>query len=344
MTITVSPSGGDDTAAIQAAINSLPSRGGEVLLLAGTYNISGTGLRVGDGRSGVRLRGDGTAGILTENATPAVLLNWTGATGTILTIAGPLAGWGVENIAFRGNDKAWGLVVEGAYFGDCANLQFIYCPRAISGSQAAGKNAMHNTFRNVGIWMPAVVGAIGICLSGERLNGVGGANCCFWNFYNTLIAMPTGVLSYGLYLQQTDTNLFVGTHICNGAGGGVAINFDYGQGYDQPGACSFVGLDVGGPTVQFQTSGTPAAGVNPNHWVKAQNAGNGNVAPTAFGVLGDGDLAVNGKMVLRGHLPITGEAGMVLLVNKSGTPTMVQVKVGAAGSGGQGKRALVIDN
>ena len=54
---TLSPSGGDDTALIQAALDSCPS-GQVVKLNAGTFNISGSGLNFQT--SGITLRGSGT--------------------------------------------------------------------------------------------------------------------------------------------------------------------------------------------------------------------------------------------------------------------------------------------
>jgi hypothetical protein len=63
---TLSPSGGDDTSTIQAALNSCPANQ-VVMLSAGTFNISGQGLQIT--KSNVVLRGSGpTATILTKAA------------------------------------------------------------------------------------------------------------------------------------------------------------------------------------------------------------------------------------------------------------------------------------
>ncbi|MFT3736867.1 MAG: glycosyl hydrolase family 28-related protein [Rhodocyclaceae bacterium] len=71
---TLSPSGGDDTAAIQAALNACPA-GQVVRLAAGTFKISGMGLEIA--RSNVTLRGAGSSAtklVQADNASYPVII------------------------------------------------------------------------------------------------------------------------------------------------------------------------------------------------------------------------------------------------------------------------------
>jgi len=64
---------GDDTCAIQAAINSVPGGGGEVVLAAGTFHISST---IDIYQSGVVLSGSGSG-------SGGTIVQWTGASGSV---------------------------------------------------------------------------------------------------------------------------------------------------------------------------------------------------------------------------------------------------------------------
>jgi hypothetical protein len=85
--------------------------------------------------------------------------------------------------------------------------------RGINGIHSGAAGSIHYRFRNTGIWKPGAVGAMGICLNGDRSVPGGGANCCFWVFDNTAIALSNLVADYGIYLGQCDSNLFIGTHL-----------------------------------------------------------------------------------------------------------------------------------
>lgn len=88
------PSGADDTAQIQAAIDAMTAiGGGDVILRAGTYSISST-LTMTDA-SGVRLIGAGggwwEAGTGVYTDIPATLINWTGGASPVFVIASSAA-------------------------------------------------------------------------------------------------------------------------------------------------------------------------------------------------------------------------------------------------------------
>jgi hypothetical protein len=89
----------DDTAAIQAAINALPARGGTVYFPGGTYNVS-SAITVGDGdhastvstKNGIKLVGQG-AGYAMSGASVPTLISWTGASSSsyIFTLNGRIS-------------------------------------------------------------------------------------------------------------------------------------------------------------------------------------------------------------------------------------------------------------
>lgn len=104
----------DDTAAIQAAIDAMGSRGGgEVHAPAGVYAISST-IKIGNGSSGtastyqnVELVGGGSSPL--ASASSATQFKWIGATSTaavMVEIAGRMTGGGVSNIYINADSKA----------------------------------------------------------------------------------------------------------------------------------------------------------------------------------------------------------------------------------------------
>lgn len=337
MTTTLSPSGGDDFPAIQAAVTALPATGGEIVLQGSGFKLSDS---VIVNKNGVRIRGETVA---------QTLVDWTSvAVKPMFDVAGPLEGWGLDNLYLNGHDKAWGISARGANYGDCSNLRFRWCQRAIHGEPKDGSNAMHNLFRRTLVEFPFVAGARGISLEGVRGPGPAeGPNSCFWHFYDTLLALPGpgAVACDGIYLGETDTNTFVGTHIANGQAGSRGVVFDYGAGYSQPGGNLFVHLDNGTATTPFANVGTPGgvAGACANR-IMGHSFGNGGAPVQLWGCIDDTDIAFNNQLCLRAKVPATGEAGLLLAVNRSGVTVLSQVKLGATNSGGSGKRALVIDN
>lgn len=358
MSVVVTPSGGDDTAAIQAAINSLPASGGEVVLTAGLYHISDT-IHIGNGnasqhstRSGVKLRGEGVSAwgpspTYPAGNEPGAVILWTPSTfNPMVQVEGPLEGWGLENITLKGNWVAWGLQVLGAQFGDCRNVVIRDCPRGIQGSPVGELNSTHNSFRNTGVWLPYVDGAMAINLGGTRTPTSAGANCCFWSFDHTTIVLAPNVSTYGIYLGWCDTNLWTHTQIIGVSTIGCGVMFDNGTSINgTPNSNGFVDIDC---AVKFPiaTSGFAPPADFPNNWVDSYSIGNGGTPlPVLPGVIfRERDTVADGLVTIRGHKPVTGEAGMLLAINRNGSTVLSQVKIGATNSGGSGKRALVVDN
>lgn len=119
----------DDTTAIQAAINALPSTGGIVIFPPGDYCISSS-LNLGNGDAStdstvnaIALVGAGSgtgSGFTSLFPTGATRLKWIGSSGTgpMVQIAGPCRNMRVEDIQLDGNDLASiGLSVIHCAFG-----------------------------------------------------------------------------------------------------------------------------------------------------------------------------------------------------------------------------------
>lgn len=351
----LSPSGGDDAPQINAAITALPTRGGVVEFSPGDYLIDST-INLGDGtsstrstRSGIRLLGQGTPGWFPDFVNPEVppvRLKWNGpAGGAIVKINGALHGWGLDNLVLDGNygTAALGLRIEGGRDGDCSNLFIADCLNGLAMVNSGTANSMQNSFRNFGVWLHWLsTGGVAISLDGQR--NPEGPNSCENLFTNLRVWLPGDRLCYGAYLKECDTNRFDHVIMFGGQTAGVGVALDYGTGNQQPGANSFNDIDMGGLHVQFQNIGTPGTLGTPNI-VSLFQMGNGGVLPVLTNlVCADNDSFAGATLYSRGKTPTNGEAGLLLLVNKNGAPSLVQVKVGATNSGGSGKRALVIDN
>lgn len=283
----------DDTTAIQAAINSLPSDGGIVLFKAKNYKISGT-LVIGDGTSttlstkrGVVLRGAGLpntpTGYPSLNGYPVTAgpkLTWAGGGAPMISVNGPLQGWGVQNLFLDGasiNGVA-GISVTSAAFGDNSNLTIQNCLLGISSTAhplsgalagAVGNvDSLRNNWTNLFVYTSSAVGAKGILLNG----GPSGTSNTDYNvFTNTFIRGPGGASTFGLYLGVCDSCMFNQLSI---SGPSVGIQFDYTISSNFPNANNFFSYEIGG-TTSYAISGTPGAFAVPNRfygWIQANSA------------------------------------------------------------------------
>lgn len=347
MATVLSPSGGDDTAAIQAAINALPIIGGDIILTPGVYNISDT-VTIGNGasptlstRSGVRIRGEGACGPALFNyqggplptLTPPVTLNWTAGSGKpMMVIQGPMDGsFALEHLCFYGNAIAsTGLKVIGVFGGDCASLVFHQCIVGLALTSAPPKNAQSNLFRNTTVWMPDRPNCVGISLDGEHGNPVT-TNSCYNTFLNTNIMMVGGPTTTAIYFGVTDTNIFFQTHLIGAGVVGAGIVFDYLANPNfAPNANGFVGIDGGGNPA-WSNKGVPPAGVG-NNWIRGFDTGNGMPYPVLPGLMADADLWIANQISLRAK-PVANnlDTGMTLTVKQNGTVSTKAVKLDSSG-------------
>lgn len=271
----------DDTSAIQAAINALPTSGGEIIFPVGNYKITST-LSIGNGtgaaastRQGVILRGVGIPvqqGFPGFTATVGPKITWAGGTGSsIINVAGPLQGWGVQNLYLNcaSIGTMQGITVTSAQYGDNRNLAIFNCFRGIASSTVVPFGSFTNTdsFNNkwyqTTVVVPATAGAMGILLTGAAAT----ANTDYNTFTNTDIFLPASSSPNGIYIQVADTNHFYNTHIYGGSATAVCVTFDYSIANQFPSANRFTGIDLGtcGGGATWNPSGTPGAGAKPNY-------------------------------------------------------------------------------
>jgi hypothetical protein len=311
----------DDTSAIQDAIDAAAAMGADVLLDAKRYLITRT-LRIGDGSAaavssygGVRLRGLGQplmppqflAGYPPATARGTRLV-WGGPDGgTMLSVRGPLQGWGLSDAFLDGSGgsedfggKAGrGLEVLSAMNGDCRNLTFRGCREASIYSAAVAAppgvlvaDSLANSYENLCIGVGWANGAKGIVLTGAS---PARPNTDYNSFRNVSVALPTdaAIAAYGIYLQDADSNVFHNLHFFNGHPGCIALVFDYTQHADWPAANQIYGADWGGLAGPVQVAGTPSANARPNY-IYAVNEANGGFMPAGVqNVVTDGNVVAS---------------------------------------------------
>ncbi|MBR8201697.1 hypothetical protein [Burkholderia vietnamiensis] len=267
-----------DTAAIQAYINALPSSGGNVNLLPGTYLIN-TSIQIGNGNSGavstkrgIVLRAVGNSG-LTDfgfsgfTSEPTVKLKLVGAAAPVIQVQGPIIGWGIQNIAIDCNMIAThGIATYSASNGDCRNLT-IY-----GHTVAAVQSATYPTFAGVGLtdsiqncWHnttiknPDIVGVKGVVL-----DGAANSTSDYHLFTQLTIQMSSTVANNGIYLRAVDSCGFIGVHIFGSPPGGGGIVFDYSFRPFWPSGCWFQAVDNGCGWANIGTPGTAGGTLGPN--------------------------------------------------------------------------------
>jgi hypothetical protein len=164
----------DSSLAVQAAINALPPTGGTVFTGPGVFLMKHT-ITVGNGstsgvsrRTGVILQGSAAPqglGVITDVDNPAGTVNGTcqwisGAAVPMITILGPLDGWGVHNIHLNGNNLGtYGLQelgAQGGFSSGCIFTYFTVCGQYTSTVQVTGEsgNHMHNRYRDF-VYIPS---------------------------------------------------------------------------------------------------------------------------------------------------------------------------------------------
>lgn len=346
MSVVLTPSGGDDTALIQGAINALPTRGGDIVLTPGTYNISDT-IKIGDGasptlstRSGVRIKAEGACGPALFNyqggplptLMPPVVLNWTAGAGKpMVQIQGPMdGGWSLEHLCFYGNAIAtMGLNVVGACFGDSVGLTFHQCITGLALTGAPPRNAQSNLFRNTTVWMPDRLNCVGISLDGAHVSN--GTNSCYNTFLNTNILMVGGPTTTAIYFGVTDTNIFIQTHLIGAGVVGAGVVFDYLANPNfGPNSNGFLGIDGGG-NPSWSNKGTPPAGAG-NNWIRGFDTGNGQPSPVVASLMADGDLYIANQLSARAKTVANNlDTGMTLTVKQNGVVSTKAVRLDSSG-------------
>ncbi len=172
--------GADDQVEINAAIQALPSGGGEIVILDGTYNIKAT---IVMNKDNVKLSGNGNATVLRRM--------WDSSTEEgVITITATNGGCCVENIFVDGNKSAYssnssyGISLSGSnntVTGNTCNNNSSYSISLSGSNNTVTGNTCNNN------------SSVGISLSGSSNNTVTG-NICNNN-------------SYGIYLSSSNSTV-----------------------------------------------------------------------------------------------------------------------------------------
>jgi len=281
----------DSATAISNAIAALPVNGGTVFFAGGTYKIGST-INIGNGSSsaqsttwGVQLMGDGLPTAPSQfygvyNISASVILIWAGVSGGhMISVNGPLEGWGVSNMLLNGNSVAsQGLGVSSGMFGDCRNLSIIGCTAfglystAVAVS-SVGYDSIMNKYSGLYIDVPAVVNATGILLTGGPVT----ANTCYNLFSSVWISHPGSPATFGLHLGWCDSNNFHLLKILATSSAATDIMFDY-TGAGPAVANGFFGFETSGLIVN---SGSPGSSPRPNFFYGCME-GNGDTNPVGL--------------------------------------------------------------
>ena len=230
----------DDTAAIQAAINSIPN-GGTLYFNKGTYLISSTIIIP---FSNIILQGSGSDfphnGVLSQGQYALTILKWSGLLGgTMVKIYSPTGpsnpkqfGCGIKRIYFNSNSTAGiGLNLEsqnGCFFESLLFVGFSSASVKISCANAAlgadPRDPQRNHFVNVFCDQTGVTGS-GFLLEGDPTNlGLTIANVSMNSFDSCDILHNNG---NAFVLKNSDNNLFIGCRTVKvPTGTGNSIIFD----------------------------------------------------------------------------------------------------------------------
>lgn len=266
----------DDTAAIQAALDTVPN-GTCIAFPPRTFKITAP-LRVGNGSSaaastrwGITLRGQGPAPFPAQffagyPSTGTTKILYAGPAGQdMFDILGPLNGWGLSNMYLDGGLTArYGLSVLSASNGESRNLSFtnIVSSGLIETTLASYSgfglaNSMHNAYDNLAFNIPNIQGAKAVVQSGVPNATPVPCNSSFARFTNITIfaPTPTGVTAtsaavdnttatYGFYLQWTDTNFYQNIHYVGGNSNSAAVLLDYTLTYVDGGGATQVAANL----------------------------------------------------------------------------------------------------
>ena len=256
----------DDTAAIQAAINSLPASGGSVYFPAGVYKITST-IQVGNGtnsalstKNSVQLLGSGCAPF--QGTSAGTVLKWDGAIGgTVVSFNGSGDGFGLDRILVDCNLKAAiGIAVysvRNSSFTNFAIREFRDTALELNirtGPSSAVRYACNNVFQNF-FCATSYQANKGLSIRGDY------ANNNDW-FRNTFICGVTEVpkssssVSYGAYFEFTDSNTFIECDFgVSGSGTGYGIMLNAANNNNYPQNLFFYGCSLEGNVATYEVSG-----------------------------------------------------------------------------------------
>jgi Pectate lyase superfamily protein len=249
----------DSSTAINNAIAALPVSGGTVYLPAGTYKINSV-INIGNGsQSGLSTRW----GVTLQGATPSS--GWglqggptltqqgtrltAGTAGmTMISVNGPLTGWGVQDLILDGQTNAsYGLFETSCMGGDCQNLSFYnmnvasHYTKSLNQTGALSTiapNHARNHYRNFFIFVRVALAANFLsAIWTDGAGGTGGTDS-WGDEWNQIViefasapVVSSGITCYGIAMEACDSQTFrnvtfINTGNVTGAAN-YALRFDH---------------------------------------------------------------------------------------------------------------------
>lgn len=277
----------DDTNAIQAAIDAVPSSGGTVLLPAGIYVVNGT-LTCHD-KEGITIQGAGLEdSIYSAAPTKGTVLKRVSGVATLLsvgTISGSLTesmeGVSLTGFAIDGNNlAATGLKITSVRGGNFKDLYVRECTTVAldvtTVSMSGAEDTQRCSFERVSIRQSDAASGIGARFSSASA-GIG--NTSMNELRNFLIFHTNGV---GVQFLDFDSNTVLGM-IVNRAGGGSGIGVELGasnhasSGHARSNAIYNLQPGAGGVTSRGAATGSQTA---KNNVIFGYNLENSSALPT----------------------------------------------------------------
>ena len=221
----------DDTAAIQAAINSL-TQGGVVLFPPGNYLLTST---LSISTSSISLQGSGSFGNADVGTNfTGTRLTWVGGASTMVAVA-PVTGasnqalkrTGIADLSFEcAGGASIGLSINSSHYGTFKNLYFKNCNTAaidmnVVATLGEARDNTKNIFENISIRQLDGTGGSGI---GIRMDGDVAANTSNNDFFDIGIVYLNGI---AVKMINTDSNRIYGL-VLNRAPGGTGIGVELG--------------------------------------------------------------------------------------------------------------------
>jgi hypothetical protein len=284
--VVVSPpnAGVDAAAMINAAINSLPKRGGKVTLEVGDYNTqssinigNGNGASIMSTQNGIVLEcvtsaRPGFNGVAGEPIVAPCNINYSGS-GSAISVNGPINGWGLKGIGITitSGSGANGLTAVSASFGDVENFVVNNVPGIgiLEFVNSGGQASYYNTWRNIQCRMSPSSSSAQCIHIGSNQSGVDN----FGDSWDNVNLIPTAAGQQSLYIGSADSMTFNRLSVDPGNSN---ILFVYVEDPFWPASIAFFNADFGYGNY-VSNYGTPAPGAAPNYLVATSTTNTGGV-------------------------------------------------------------------
>lgn len=310
----------DDTAEIQAAIDSLPVRGGTVYIPGGNYSITSTiNLGNGDGgttfstKNGIKLIGEGGGFGVDDPAKIPTMITCSTTMGTALNVRGRISDVHIENIHLACNFKAeTGISLNSVSGINMKNVKILHFNdvglAVIAGAAPTGNYNIFNEFDNVNV-ASNVDGTICLYMDG---NYASSNDTWITSWRNCRFDTAGSNNSVSAWFKFVDSNSFYRCHFANYGTGCTGIIFDALKNDQFPAGMAFYDCSVQN-TVVYEDA---AHKIRKNYFYGHGTYDN-EVVPTHPNLIGftDDGRTFNWKLQPQSTTAVN-EAGNIQFINK----------------------------